>query len=74
MMGFPKKEEIEKLKRTFPKGTRVQLVKMEDPYTKLVPGDGGTVDFVDDMGTVFCSWDKGSSLGVVYGVDIIRKI
>ena len=47
---------------------------MDDPYSKLSPGDRGTVNVVDDTGTVFVGWDCGSSLGVVYGVDRIRKI
>jgi hypothetical protein len=47
---------------------------MDDPYSKLCPGDKGTVSCVDDTGTVFVNWDCGSSLGAVYGVDEIRKI
>jgi len=47
---------------------------MNDPYTKLVPGDQGTVQFIDDIGTIFVNWDCGSGLGVAYGEDIIRKI
>ena len=47
---------------------------MDDPYTSLTTGDKGTVRFVDDIGTIHISWDCGSSLGAVYGVDIITKI
>ena len=47
---------------------------MSDPYTKLKPGDRGTVSMVDDTGTIFVNWDCGSGLGVVYGEDHIRKI
>ena len=54
------------------KGTRVELVCMDDPYTRLKPGDRGTVDFVDDTATVHVKWDCGSGLGVAYGVDKIR--
>ena len=45
---------------------------MDDPYSRLKPGDRGTVKSVDDTGTVFVSWDCGSGLGVVYGEDEIR--
>ncbi len=55
-----------------PKGTRVELVSMDDPYSTLKPGDRGTVDHVDDTATVHVSWDCGSGLGVVYGEDEIR--
>jgi len=47
---------------------------MNDPYSKLKPGDQGTVSFVDDIGTVHINWDCGSSLGVGYGIDVIRKL
>lgn len=43
---------------------RVRLIRCNDPYTKLQPGTEGTVEFVDDSGTVFVKWDNGSSLGL----------
>ena len=58
------------LKQMYPKGCRVVLEYMEDePYTKLEPGDLGTVQFIDDSGSIHVSWDRGSSLGLVYRVD-----
>ena len=75
MKGMPSREQVKSIRERYPKGTRVELVSMNDPYnTKLVPGSQGTVDAVDDTGTIFVSWDCGSSLGVVYGVDSVRKI
>lgn len=74
MNNFPSKETVERLRKQYPSGTQVELVHMNDPYSKLRPGDLGTVDFVDDTGTIFCSWDRGSSLGVVYGEDAVRKL
>lgn len=50
---------------TAQKGDRVRLVRCDDPYTRLRPGDEGTVDLVDDAGTVHVKWDSGSSLGLV---------
>lgn len=67
-------ERLKQLKTYFAPGTRVRLIKMEDDYSKLKPGDLGTVIGVDDIGTVHVSWDIGSSLGVVLGVDICEKI
>lgn len=74
MNGFPRKETVERLRQMYPKGTRVELISMNDPYAKLKPSDRGTVTMVDDIGTVFVSWDCGSGLGVAYGEDHIRKI
>ena len=69
------KERLEALRKEYPVGCRVELVCMDDPYNqKLHPGCKGTVRSVDDIGTIHVSWDCGSSLGVVYGEDLCRKI
>lgn len=73
-MRFPSRETVERIRRQYPKGARVALVRMSDPYSKLKPGDEGTVELVDDAGTIFCNWDCGSSLGVVYGEDEVKKL
>lgn len=65
--------ELKSLREAFPKGARVELVRMDDPYSKLVPGEKGTVKAVDDIGTIHVAWDCGSSLGVVYGVDVCAR-
>ena len=46
------KEKLAMLREQYPKGTRVELVRMDDPYTCLTTGDKGTVRGVDDMGTI----------------------
>ena len=69
------KEVLLSLRNRYPKGTRVELVSMDDPYnTKLIPGCQGTVVSVDSIGTIHVVWDCGSSLGIVYGVDSCRKV
>ena len=72
--GFPSRETAARVRQMYPAGCRVELISMDDPYSKLKPGDRGTVHTVDDTGTVFVRWDNGSGLGVVYGVDRIRKL
>lgn len=74
MQEFPNKQTIERLRKTYPAGTRVELVSMNDPYTKLMPGEQETVQFIDDIGTIFVNWDCGSGLGVAYGEDTVRRI
>ncbi len=71
---FPSREAVERVRKMYPEGTRVELVQMDDPYSRLKPGDKGTVRLVDDTATVFVDWDCGSGLGVVYGVDRVRKL
>lgn len=66
---------LERLRAECKKGTRVELIHMNDPYnTKLKAGEKGTVVAVDDMGTIHVRWDCGSSLGVAYGEDSCRVI
>ena len=67
-------EMLKQLKSFYSPGTRVILVKMDDPYTRLKPGEKGTVTGVDDIGTIHVNWDSGSSLGVAFGEDLCRKI
>ncbi len=74
MNKLPSQEIVQSLRGRYPKGTRVELVRMNDPYTSLKPDSLGTVDFVDDVGTIFCLWDNGSTLGVVYGEDEVRAV
>lgn len=49
-------------------GTRVRLIAMDD---RQAPprGTEGTVQFVDDAGTIHVQWDTGSSLGLIPGTD-----
>lgn len=69
------KETLASLRERFPKGCRVELTHMSDPWnTKLTEGCKGTVTSVDDIGTIHVAWDCGSSLGVVYGEDSCRRI
>lgn len=71
---FPSKATVRRLRTNFPAGTRVELLAMSDPWSDLKPGARGTVHHTDDIGTIFVHWDNGSGLGVVHGVDRIRKI
>ena len=71
---FPSREIVAQVRKQYPSGTRVELISMSDPYTKLKPGDRGTVRHVDDIGTIFVSWDCGSGLGVAYGEDSVRRL
>ena len=73
MMQFPSKETVERVRRQYPKGTRVELVRMDDRQAPPI-GTKGTVLGVDDTGSLLMRWDNGSGLNVVYGEDLVRKI
>lgn len=72
-MRFPSREIMESIRREYPAGTRVELVRMDDAQAPLA-GTLGTVLGVDDTGSLLMRWDNGSGLNVVYGEDIVRKV
>lgn len=72
-MIFPNKETVEALRCQFPKGCRVELVRMNDVQAPPV-GAQGTVKGVDDAGSIMVAWDNGSSLSVVYGEDACHRV
>lgn len=67
------REKLYLIKSQYPKGTRVELIKMEDKQAPPI-GTKGTVKFVDDMGTIHVYWDNGSGLGLIYGEDEFKII
>lgn len=71
-MRFPNRETVERVRKEYPAGCRVELVRMDDVQAPP-PGTKGTVTGVDDTASVMVRWDNGSGLNVVYGEDIIRK-
>ena len=61
-------------KERYPPGTRIELIHMGDDPNPIPDGTRGTVTAVDDIGTVFCHFDNGRSLGLAYGADSFRKL
>ena len=64
---------VEKIRKEYPKGTRVKLVRMDDVQAPPI-GTLGTVIGVDDTASIIVAWDNGSSLNVIYNVDKCVKI
>lgn len=71
-MRFPSKEIVERIRKEYPVGSRVELVRMDDSQAPPV-GTKGTVRGVDDIGSIMVAWDNGSGLSVAYGEDICRR-
>ena len=72
-MRFPRRETVELLRREYPVGCRVELLRMDDPQAPPI-GTKGIVRGVDDSGSIMVAWDSGGSLHVLYGVDECRVI
>jgi len=74
MNSFPSTEMINRLREQYPVGCRIELVCMKDHYSKLKPGDRGSVMFIDSIGTIHMRWDSGSTLGLIIGEDRFRRV
>lgn len=72
-MRFPDRKTVERLRKSYPPGTMVELVRMDDKFAPP-PGTRGVVYGVDDTGSLLVRWSNGSGLHVIYGVDEVRKI
>lgn len=64
---------VERLRKEYPVGCTVELVRMDDPQAPP-EGTRGRVRGVDDAGQLMVAWETGSSLSAIYGVDEFRKI
>lgn len=67
------KEVLEQLKKQYPMGTRVELVRMKDDQAPPI-GTRGTVIGVDSIGSIMVRWDNGSGLHVLYEEDACKII
>ena len=72
-MRFLSKELLQHIKDSYPAGTRVELLQMDDPQAPPI-GTHGTVIGVDDIGSIMVDWDNGSSLSVAYGEDQCKVV
>ena len=66
--------QAERYKQSYPPGTRVMLLNMNDPYSPVESGMRGTVQGVDDAGQILMKWDTGRSLSIIPGEDSFRRL
>ena len=72
MFGISR-ETVERLRKQYPVGCRVELLEMNDTQAPPV-GTLGTVIGVDDIGSIMVRWDNGCGLSVAYGEDRCRRV
>ena len=70
-MRFPSREQIAALRQRYPRGTKVELLAMDDPQAPPT-GTMGEILGVDDAGQLLVRWETGSSLSLILGVDFFR--
>ncbi len=68
------KERINMLKKQYPKGTRICLDSMNNAPRPIPSGTKGTVELVDDIGTIHCKFDDGRYLGIISDEDSFHII
>lgn len=62
------KKTVQELREKYV-GKRIKCLYMNDPRP-VKPQTKGTVDRVDDIGTLHVKWDDGRTLGIVPNEDI----
>lgn len=72
-MRMISRDQLQRLREAYPKGSRVELVQMDDPQAPPI-GTHGTVIGVDDIGSIMVDWDNGYGLSVAWGADHCRRI
>ena len=72
-MRFPSREQIAALRGQYPRGTKVELLCMDDPQAPPT-GTMGEVLGIDDAGQLLVRWETGSSLSLIPGVDSFRIV
>ena len=70
-MHFPSKEQIAALRERYPRGTKVELLSMDDPQAPPTETMGEILG-IDDAGQILVRWATGSSLSLIPGVDSFR--
>lgn len=56
----------------FPVGTRIVVDRMDDPRP-VESGTGGTVNCIDGIGQIHCTFDNGRCIALIYGLDEFHK-
>ncbi len=67
------RKRVEVLRKQYPPGCMVALVHMDDKFAPPA-GTKGKVIHVDDIGSIHIAWEIGSTLGVIPGIDMVRKL
>ena len=72
MQDFDRLNRIAKrLQERYPRGTRIVLLSMGNDPNPILPGTRGTVNVIDDIATVHCTFDNGRTLGIAYRFRLI---
>lgn len=68
------RQQVQEIKEKYPKGTRIRLINMDDPFAPVESGTLGTVEMVDDGGQIHMHWDNGRGLALVPEFDSFEVV
>lgn len=66
---FPSQEEVNRPRERYPVGTKIVLDHMGNDPHPIPDGTKGTIQHIDDAGTLHCVFENGRSLGIIPGED-----
>lgn len=72
-MGWATQSEVARLRAQYKSGMRIELIHMDDVQAPPT-GTRGTIEGVDDAGSLMVRWETGSGLNVIPGVDEFKII
>ena len=72
-MRMPSKKLLEQLRKDYPVGCKVKLLKMSDVQAPPI-GTICEVLGINDIGDLMVAWSNGSGLNVVFREDIAIRI
>lgn len=64
----------ESYRQSYPPGTRLELIGMDDPFAPVPAGMRGMVNYVDDQSQIHVKWDNGSGLALIPDTDSFRRL
>ena len=54
-------------------GDRIELIEINDTWTKLIKGSKGTISKIDEtQELIWVEWDNGEKIALLDGVDIYK--
>ena len=69
MNPFISREKLDFYRQKYPAGTKICVDFMPNEPNPVKSGTIGTVNYVDDIGTLHCIFENGRNLGVIPGED-----
>lgn len=68
------KKEIEKIKKIYIPGQKLELINLYSSFNVLIPGTKGMIEFIDDLGNIHVIWEHKKNIQLVVGIDEFKII